>query len=108
MKGDADLIIAYMLLRQENVSTTGNQDYFGYGRDAIAIMEEAHKRGVLKKSRPDAFDDGAIVIDLLDARTNKLIYRNYAKKAVAVGISDSARQARINSTVAEALTPFFR
>jgi len=71
-------------------------------------MEVAHERGVLKKSRPDAFDDGAIVIDLLDARMNKLVYRNYAKKAVAAGISDAARQARINSTVAEALAPFFK
>jgi hypothetical protein len=108
VQGDSDLIIAHLILRQENISTTRNQEYFGYGRDASAIMDEAHERGVLNKSRPDAFDEGAVVIDILDARTNKLIYRNFAKGAVAQGISDAARQARLNSAVAGALAPFFR
>lgn len=106
--GDADLIIAYMLLRQDNISTTANQDYFGYGRDGSAILEEAHVRGVLKKNSPDAVDAGAIVIDVLDARTNKLIYRNFAKKSVTQGVSDATRQARIHSTVSQALIPFFK
>ncbi len=108
VQGDADLIIAHMLLRQGNISTTRNQEYFGYGRDADAIMNEAHERGVLKKSRPDTFDDGAVVIDILDAKTNKLVYRGFAKGAVMPGISAGARQARINSAVTQALKEFFK
>jgi hypothetical protein len=108
VEGSADLIIAHMLLRQGNISTTRNQEYFGYGRDANAIMEEAHKRGVLQSSRPDAFDDGAVVIDILDAGTNKLVYRGFAKGAVIPGISAGARQARIDSAVAQALADFFK
>lgn len=108
VQGDADLIIAYLLMRQGNVSTSLAQDYFGHGRDASAIMDEAHRRGVIESKRPDTFDDGGIVIDLLDARTNKLVFRNYARKAIIEGISPDERQQRINAAVNQALAPFFR
>ena len=106
--GSADLIIAYMLLRQNSVATTMNNDYFGNGRDPMAILEEAHKRGVINNKRPDDFLRGAIVIDVLDARTNKLVFRNYAVRPVTGGLDASARQARINSAVSQALAPFFK
>lgn len=106
--GSADLIIAYMLLRQNSVATTYNSDYFGNGRNAMAILEEAHKRGVINNKRPDDFLRGAIVIDVLDARTNKLVFRNYAVRPVISGADAATRQARINSAVSQALAPFFK
>ena len=106
--GSADLIIAYMLLRQNAVATTMNNDYFGNGRDPMAILEEAHKRGVINNKRPDDFLRGAIVIDVLDARTNKLVFRNYAVRPVTAGVDAATRQARINSVVSQALAPFFK
>ncbi|MEO6760522.1 MAG: DUF4136 domain-containing protein [Saprospiraceae bacterium] len=104
----AQLIVAYMLIRQNTVSTTMNRDYFGNGRDAIAILEAAHQTGVLKNTRPDDFVNGAIVIDVLDARTNKLIFRNYAVRPVMAQADAATRQRRINSAVAQALAPFFK
>jgi hypothetical protein len=106
--GPADLIIAYMLLRQNSVATTMNNDYFGNGRDPMAILEEAHKRGVIDNKRPDDFLRGAIIIDVLDARTNKLVFRNYAVRPVTEGVDAATRQARIHSTVSQALAPFFK
>ncbi|MEI8312670.1 MAG: DUF4136 domain-containing protein [Verrucomicrobiota bacterium] len=106
--GSADLIIAYMLLRQNTVATTMNNDYFGNGRDPMAILEEAHKRGVINNKRPDDFLRGAILIDVLDARTNKLVFRNYAVRPVTGGVDAATRQARIDSTVSQALAPFFK
>jgi hypothetical protein len=105
----SDLVVGYLLIVQNNGATTAFDDYFGYGRSVDAIVDEAHKRGVLSKNpRPDAFVTGAIVVDVLDAKTNKLIYRNFAKRDIARNISDSARQQRINQTVQEALAPFFK
>lgn len=106
--GSADLIIAYMLLRQNSVATTMNSDYFGNGRDPRAILEEAHTRGVLKNKRPDDFLRGAIVIDVLDARTNRLVFRNYAVRPVTEGVDAATRQSRLNATVSQALAPFFK
>jgi hypothetical protein len=105
---NADLVVAHMLVRQDNAMTTMNSDYFGYGRDAMAIMDEAHKRGVLKSTRPDAFEAGAIVIDILDAKTNKLIFRNLAKRDLLQNADPATRRNRIHQAVAEALAPFFK
>jgi len=68
----------------------------------------AQKRGVINNKRPDDFLRGAIVIDVLDARTNKLVFRNYAVRPVTVGVDTATRQARINSAVSQALAPFFK
>jgi hypothetical protein len=106
--GSADLIIAYMLLRQNSVATTMNNDYFGNGRNPMAILEEAHSRGVLKNKRPDDFLRGAIVIDVLDARTNKLVFRNYAVRPIMEGVDAATRQNRLNAAVSQALAPFFK
>lgn len=107
-KGDAELIVAYMVIYQENGMTADFRDYFGYGRDAANIVDVAHTRGVLDNKRPDFFRQAGILIDVIDARTNKLVYRNLAKGDVVVGASPSTRAARIDAAVAEALAGFFR
>ena len=107
--GGEDLIVAYMIIHQTTGSTTMNSDHFGYGRNAEAILLKAHEEGVIKNESPDFFEAGAIVIDLLDARTNKLVFRNFAKRAIgATPPSPAVREARIRSAVNEALAPFFR
>jgi hypothetical protein len=108
VEGNADLLVAYLIFRQSNISTAMNRDYFGYGRDAAAIMEEAHNRGVLSHQRTDVVDDGALVIDVLDAKTDRLVFRGFVKRPIMTGISAAARQERLNQAVAEALAPFFR
>lgn len=107
-KGDADLIVAYMVIYQESGMTADYRDYFGYGRDADQIAEVAHNRGVLDNQRPDFFRQAGILIDVVDARTNKLVYRNLAKGDVIKGASAATRAARIESAVAGALADFFR
>ena len=47
------------------------------------------------------------VIDVIDSRTNKLVYRNFAKGDVIKGASSGTRTARIDAAVAQALGPFF-
>jgi hypothetical protein len=107
-KGGADLIVAYMVIYQEPGMTADYRDYFGYGRDANNIVETAHDRGVLDNKRPDYFRQAGILIDIIDARTNKLVYRKLAKGDVVVGAGPSTRAARIDAAVAEALAGFFQ
>ncbi len=105
---NADLIVAYMIIHQNNATTAMNADHFGSGRNAMAIMDEAHKRGTIDNKSPDEFEIGAIVIDILDANTNKLVYRDFAKRDVRENADKATRRARINQTVTEALQAFFR
>lgn len=104
---NADLVVAYMVIYQEPGMTSSYETYFGYGRDASEISELAHTRGALENKRPEYFRQAGVVIDVIDSRTNKLVYRNFAKGDVIKGASSGTRAARIDAAVAQALAPFF-
>ena len=104
----ADLVVAYLVVYQETGMTTYFDDYFGSGRSPDEISDVAHERGVIKGERPDYYQAAGLVIDVIDARTNKLVFRNVFKADVVQGGSDSARAQRINAGVAQALAPFFK
>jgi hypothetical protein len=107
-KGDADLVVAYLVIYQEPGMTARYEDFFGYGRDAGQIADVAHTRGALDNKRADYFRQAGVLIDVIDSRTQKLVYRNFAKGDVIQGASASTRAARIDAAVAQTLAPFFR
>ena len=106
-KGGADLVVAYLVIYQEPGMTARYGDYFGYGRDEDEISDRAHTVGALENERPDFFRQAGVVIDVIDSRTNKLVYRNIARGDVVSNHSAATRAARIDSAVADALAPFF-
>jgi hypothetical protein len=106
-KGDAELVVAYLVIYQEPGMTADYRDYFGYGRNAGEIADIAHMRTMEKNKRPDYYQQAGILIDVVDARTNKLVYRNLAKGDVVKGASAATRAARIDAAVSDALEPFF-
>jgi hypothetical protein len=105
--GNADLVVAYMVIYQEPGVTSSYDDYFGYGRDAGEISEAAHRRGTLESERPDFFRQAGVVVDVIDSRTYQLVYRNFAKADVIKSASASTRAARVDAAVTQALQPFF-
>ncbi|MES2476977.1 MAG: DUF4136 domain-containing protein [Verrucomicrobiota bacterium] len=106
--GGADLIVAYMVIYQEPGMTATYPQFFGYGRSEDEISELAHTRGALENKRPDFFRQAGIVIDVIDSKTNKLVYRGFSKNDVVAHASASTRASRIQAAVAECLAPFFR
>ena len=107
-QSDAELVVAYLPIIQDGTSTKSVSDYFGQGRNSGALLEEAHRRGVLEaEGRQDFYEAGTLVVDVIDARTGELVYRNFATRPVVPGTADAVRQARIDRVVAEALADFF-
>lgn len=103
---DAELIIGYLVIRMDNVSTTVIPTY--YGPDHEKIRSLAHKKGVLDNRNPGSFEVGAIVVDVIDAEKQELIYRGSAKRDI-LGLDEiSEMKPLIESAVAEALEDFFR
>jgi len=98
-----DVYVAYLIIIGNNVSTTDVNDYFGYGRDADALLDKAHEKGAIESKNPNRFLAGTLVIDLIDAKSYKLLYRNYVVRPVLRNAPADVRAERIQSAVDEAL-----
>ena len=104
----SDLLVAYLVVLQDNAMTTYLDEYYGSGEDAQSISDQAHERGVIKGKRRESFERAGLVVDVLDAKTNELIYRNYYVDDIVRGTTDAVRAQRINNAVNSALAPFFK
>ena len=106
VEGKADLIVAHLIILQDNVSTSYSNQYFGY-QDFSDLVNLAHKKG-MKSQYPVHVQKRVLVIDLIDAKTFKLVYRNYALGGTMVNLPEEERQAQIDTAVADTLQQFFR
>lgn len=100
--GGGDVTVAYLIIAGNNASTTSVNDYFGYGEDASALHEKAHKKYTGNKN-PNYFEAGTLVIDVVDSKTFKLLRRNYATRPLIRSLPEDARAARIQEVVDEVL-----
>jgi hypothetical protein len=98
-----DVFVAYLVIIGNNVSTTDVDDYFGYGRDADALLDKAHEKSAIESKNPDRFLAGSLVVDVIDAKTYKLLYRNYVVRPVLRSAPEDVRAERIQQAVDEAL-----
>ena len=105
---NADLTVAYLIVLQDNATTQLIDKYFGFGRSSMQIADIAHDRGVIRNNRADYYRAGTVVIDIIDNKTGKLVYRDYATRDVTNDLSDAQLQAHANSAVQQALAKFFR
>jgi len=99
-----DVFLAYLVILGNNVATTDVNDYFGYGRDSDALLDKAHNKGAIKSRDPNYFEAGTLVIDVIDAKTYKLLYRNYAVRQLLRNLPDDARAERIQQAVDQTLS----
>jgi hypothetical protein len=101
--GGGDVKVAYLIIVGDNVSTMAINDYFGYNRDDWELADKAHKAYTVNNKNPDYFEAGTLLIDVLDAKTHKLLMRNHVTKPILRNPPPDAREARIREAVDEAL-----
>ena len=107
--GPADLIVGHLVVLQDSAMTTYLDEYYGSGVEAEAISDAAHQAGVIESKRREYFQQAGLVIDVVDARTNELVFRNYVRRDILpAGTPASTREQVVNQAVAETLAPFFR
>jgi hypothetical protein len=97
-----DVTVAYLIVVGNNVSTSAINDYFGYTADAAALADKAQKAYTEGPQR-NYFEAGTLLIDIVDARTQKVLARNYATRPVLQNPTVAARQANIQAAVNEIL-----
>jgi len=98
--GEADVLVAYMVVVGNNTTTVRYDDHFGYGRDAADLQQKAH-RAYTSTGNPDYFEAGTLLVDLIDAKTFKLLWRRHVNRPVLRDPSEDARRERIQEAVAE-------
>jgi len=97
-----DVTVAYLIVVGNNATTSAINDYFGYTADAAALADKAHKAYTGGAQR-NYFEAGTLLIDIVDARTQKVLARNVVTRPILRNPTAEVRQARLQEAVNEAL-----
>jgi hypothetical protein len=94
----SDVIVAYLVVVGNNASTEAIDTYFGYGRDASALEDKAHTAYTNSKN-PNYFEAGTLLIDILDAKTLKILKRSYVVRPLLRNPTPDVQAERIQEAV---------
>jgi len=98
VESGGDLTVAYLAIVGNNASTEAINTYFGYGRDAAGLHAKA--QGAYSASKnPNYFEAGTLLIDLIDAKTFKLVERNFVTRPTLGDVTAEVRAAHIQEAV---------
>jgi len=94
----SDVIVAYLIIVGNNATTEAISTYFGYGRDAAALLDKAQDAYSSNKN-PNYFEAGTLLVDIIDAKTYKLLKRSYVARPLLRNPSAEVRAERIQEAV---------
>ena len=94
-----DVTVAYLIIGGNNAATTSLNEYYGYGGDAQALVDEVHKAQTIKSDRRDYFEAGTLVIDLIDPHENRLLWRSSMQRDILRNLAPEVRAARLQQVV---------
>jgi Domain of unknown function (DUF4136) len=77
-----DVLVPYLIITGNNVSTTAISDYFGYNDDLSGLHERAQDAYTSQRN-PNHFDAGTLLIDIVDGKSFKLLKRGYTTRTLA-------------------------
>ncbi|MGB7747155.1 MAG: DUF4136 domain-containing protein [Verrucomicrobiia bacterium] len=98
MASGGDVAVAYLIVVGDNVSTEAIGTYFGYGRDDTALLEKA-EAAYTGSDNPNYFRAGTLLIDIIDAKTFKLLKRSYVTRPLLRNPTAEVRAERIQEAV---------
>jgi hypothetical protein len=98
-----DITVAYLIIAGNNATTTSLNEYFGYTSDATALVDKVHKSQAEKSNERSYFEEGTLVIDILDSKTSNLLKRATVQAQILRELPLDARQARLQGLVDKAL-----
>jgi hypothetical protein len=103
--GNAELIVAFLLVVQNTAVTTAISDY--YVSSGSDIVSRAHSR-MGSKNMPGGYEAGAIVVDIIDKDSGVVIYRDFAKRETLDYLTPAEKEKRAQEAAVEAVAAFFK
>jgi hypothetical protein len=98
-----DVTVAYLVIVGNNATTESISTYFGAGRDASGLSDKAHAAYTENKN-PNYFEAGTLVVDIIEAKTYKVLFRDYVTRPALRNPAAEVRAANIQAAVNEALS----
>jgi len=95
-----DIIVGYLVITGNDVSTEMVDQYFGWSEDANTLHNKAQS-AYTKKNNPNHFRAGTLLIDIRDSKAVKLLKRGYASRTGLQNLSDEDKAACIQEVVDE-------
>jgi hypothetical protein len=93
-----DVVVAYLVIVGNNASTERIDTYFGYARDASELQGKAHA-AYTGSQNPNYFEAGTLLIDIVDAKTYKVLKRSYVVRSLLRNPAAEVRAERIQEAV---------
>jgi hypothetical protein len=93
-----DVVVAYLVVVGNNASTESISTYFGYGRDATALHDKAQDAYSANKN-PNYFEAGTLLVDIIDAKTYKLLKRSYVTRPLLRNPTADVQAERLQEAV---------
>jgi hypothetical protein len=93
-----DVTVAYLVIIGNNASTEAISTYFGYDRDTAALHDKAQDAYAGSKN-PNYFEAGTLLVDIIDAKSCKLLKRSYVVRPILSNPSAEVRAERIQEAV---------
>ena len=97
-----DFQVAFIATTSQQTDYTTTSDYYGYG------YGRWYGAGGATTSRTTAYNwtQGTLVLDIVDGKSNEMVYRSTAEAEVDQDLSPSERQARLNAGAIRMLEKF--
>jgi hypothetical protein len=99
----ADVLVGYLIIVSDGVSTRAVDDYFGYSQATVDLQNKAHEAFVIGNKNATPYEAGTLVIDLVDAKSYRLLERDYVCRPLLRHLPIEERVARLQEAVDEAL-----
>lgn len=95
---NGDVIVAYLVIVGDNATTEAINTYFGYGRNADVLHDKAHEAYTDSKV-PYYFQAGTLLVDIIDAKTYKLLWRSHVTRPLLQNPTEQVRAEHIQEAV---------
>jgi hypothetical protein len=104
-----DITVAYLIAIRSGASTSAVSEFFGHGEETEKLLAQAHKRATKLVKEMDEnrmvdsrkFKAAALVIDMVDAKSTDLLFRQSVVRPLLVKPSEAARGKALNQALAD-------
>jgi len=94
-----DVTVAFLVIVGNNVTTASLNEYFGYSEDAAKLMNKVHEVDTDSGGQRGYYEAGTLVIDLINPKTQELLWRGSIQRQMLRQLPMDQRLARLQETV---------